>query len=125
MDVTPVLTKGAPAIESYGPEGIRVSGQLYEGPVFLSVQDIALAHVKAYANVSIDDLQAIFAHPSRPDILLLGVGLVCESLPPKAWREAASMAGVVMEAMSTAAACRTWNVLLSEGRRACALLFPA
>jgi uncharacterized protein len=31
--------------------------------------------------------------------------------------------GMALELMSTAAACRTWNVLISEGRNAAAALY--
>ena len=57
-------------------------------------------------------------------ILLLGCGR--QMLPvPSALREELRAHGVVIDAMDTGAACRTYNVLLAEDRRVAAALLPA
>jgi hypothetical protein len=43
--------------------------------------------------------------------------------PPKAFREALE-AGIGVDPMASPAACRTYNVLLGEGRRIAAALLP-
>ena len=43
-------------------------------------------------------------------------------MPPPELRAALRERGVVLEPMNTGAACRTFNVLLTEGRRAAAAL---
>ncbi|HET6224238.1 MAG TPA: Mth938-like domain-containing protein, partial [Dongiaceae bacterium] len=55
------------------------------------------------------------------DLLLVGCGARMAPLPP-ALRQALRQIGVVMEPMDTGAACRTYNVLMAEGRRVCAAL---
>jgi uncharacterized protein len=125
MDVTPVLVQGAPVIDSYGPQGFRVAGQSYTGAVILTPAVVVQADIASYSDLTLERLEAIFQAAPKPDVVLLGVGARCEALPPIAWRRAAQGAGIVMEAMSSPAACRTWNVLLSEGRRVTALIFPA
>ena len=45
-------------------------------------------------------------------------------LLPKALRQSLREAGLVVEVMDTGAACRTYNVLLAEGRRVGAALLP-
>ena len=47
--------------------------------------------------------------------LLLGTGAT-QVFPPRPLREAFAKAGIGLEAMDTGAACRTYNVLLAEGR---------
>jgi len=43
---------------------------------------------------------------------------------PRPFREALEEAGIGVEPMSSPAACRTYNVLLGEGRRIAAALLP-
>lgn len=55
------------------------------------------------------------------EVALLGTGRRQE-FPPAAILAASARAGVGLEVMDTAAACRTYNVLLQEGRRVAAAL---
>ncbi len=55
------------------------------------------------------------------EVVLLGTGRHQE-FPPPAILAALALAGVGLEVMDTAAACRTYNVLLQEGRRVAAAL---
>lgn len=57
------------------------------------------------------------------EFLLLGSGARMQLLP-KALRQGLRDAGLVVEVMDTGAACRTYNVLLAEGRRVGAALLP-
>ena len=45
-------------------------------------------------------------------------------IPPAAFRSALEDAGIGVEVMNSPAACRTYNVLLSEGRRIAVALLP-
>jgi len=55
------------------------------------------------------------------DLLLLGCGARM-AMVPAALRQQLRDAGVVIEAMDTGAACRTYNVLMADGRRVAAAL---
>jgi len=59
----------------------------------------------------------------RIDVLLLGMGAEIAHAPA-AFRQALEEAGVGVEVMNSPAACRTYNVLLGEGRRIAACLLP-
>ncbi len=50
-----------------------------------------------------------------PGLVLLGTGAE-HHIPPEPLRRLFAQAGLGLEAMSTGAACRTYNVLLAEGR---------
>lgn len=65
------------------------------------------------------DLGPLFV--SEPELVLLGTGpqLI---FPPRELFFALARRGIGLEAMDTAAACRTFNVLASEGRRVAAVL---
>jgi uncharacterized protein len=68
-----------------------------------SVAELTAAHV---------DL--LLAHD--PEVLLIGTGPKF-ALPPQAALAAARAKRIGVEVMDTAAACRTYNVLVGEGRR--------
>jgi uncharacterized protein len=57
----------------------------------------------------------------RPEIVLLGTGPSQRFLSPRITQPLAT-AQVGLEVMDTRAACRTFNILLGEGRRAVAAL---
>lgn len=59
---------------------------------------------------------------ARPhDILLLGTGSRLR-FPPSAWLRPLAAAGIGLEAMDIGALCRTYNVLIAEGRNVAAAL---
>ncbi|MEZ5499210.1 MAG: Mth938-like domain-containing protein [Steroidobacteraceae bacterium] len=60
--------------------------------------------------------------PRSPSILLLGCG-ARQQFAPRALRESMQARGTATEAMPSAAACRTFNVLAAESRDVVALLF--
>jgi uncharacterized protein len=57
----------------------------------------------------------------KPEVVLVGTGSRQEFLAP-GFAAPFLLAGIGVEAMSTGAACRTFNVLVSERRRVAALL---
>ncbi len=58
----------------------------------------------------------------RPSIVLLGTG-VEQRFPPSALLAPMLGQGIGVEIMTTAAACRTYNILVAEGRPVAAGLF--
>jgi uncharacterized protein len=71
----------------------------------------------------VEDSAALTALAGRVDVLLVGTGDRMTPLPAPL-RTAAAAAGLGMEPMATPSACRTYNVLLAEGRRVAAALLP-
>jgi len=65
------------------------------------------------------DLGPLFV--SEPELVLLGTGSQL-IFPPRELFFALARRGIGLEAMDTAAACRTFNILASEGRRVAAVL---
>jgi uncharacterized protein len=103
-------------VDGYGPGFTRIGGEVFHGPI------LALATgVSAWGGY---EDHATLTGPG-PDLDVLFVGTGAEMRPlPAAFREAMEAAGVPVEPMSTPAACRTFNVLLSEGRRVGLALIP-
>lgn len=108
--------RGAP-IDSYGPGFFRIAGQVLNGPVLVTASG-------ARSWSGFDDLEPLVALVGQVDVIFIGTGKQIAHLPVP-FREALEAAGLGIEPMDSAAACRTYNVLLAEGRRIAAALFPA
>lgn len=119
MELTPHIPPGRQLIERYAASGFRVSGAIYAGPV-LVFPDVTLAW--AEAALTAQSLAPVVEH-GGVELLLIGVGRRMAPLPA-GLRAALKASGIVIEAMDTGAACRTYNVLLAEERRVAAALLP-
>ena len=73
-----------------------------------------------FESLSPEHLSAIFA--LQPEVVLLGTG-ERQRFPPASIRAAFAERGVGLEVMDLGAACRTYNILVQEERRAVAALF--
>lgn len=120
MDITPTIAAGQSLVEGYGPGMFRIAGKVWQTPVLIWPDHVKPWSPPAFADLLPSDLETVFI--TKPEVLLLGTGTSFPHLPPKDVREACRAAGVVLEAMDSGAACRTFNVLLSEGRHVMAAL---
>ena len=101
-------------INSYGKGGFRVAKKSVIGSQFILQRQTMDWPVKTERDISADDLLSRL-QDTDIDLLVLGLGVRPQShLPDIA--SALRDKGIKLEVMSTAAACRTWNVLLTEGR---------
>jgi uncharacterized protein len=116
MRITEVHFDGAPPVEGYGPGFFRVAGVVRRGP-------LALLPSGAAEWAGLPDVAAFLAEAEKIDVLLIGMGAEIRPLDP-ALRATLEAAGVGVEIMATPPACRTYNVLLGEGRRIAAGLLP-
>jgi uncharacterized protein len=57
----------------------------------------------------------------KPEIVLLGTGATHRFAHPRLWKALADI-GLGLECMDTGAACRTYNILMAEGRNVAAAL---
>lgn len=78
-------------------------------------------NAESFEAVSRSSLAPVFAANATVDLLLIGCGAQMRAIPASL-RTALREVGIAVEAMDTGAACRTFNVLLSEGRRVAAAL---
>lgn len=121
MDVTPAIPAGRQVVESYGAGHFRVSGQVYRGSILVFPQRTSPWPIGRIDQLTPDSLAPVVATADELDILLLGCGARLAPIPDEV-RRALRAHGVVIEAMDTGAACRTYNVLLAEARRVAAAL---
>lgn len=124
MDVTPLVKEGAQIIQGYSGGRFRVSGAVHEGGVIV-MPDAVLPwdYNGDIAGLSEADFAPLFDVADRVDVALLGCGAEMAFLKPQI-RAAFKARGMSVDVMDTGAACRTYNVLMAEGRRVAAVLLP-
>lgn len=118
---TPEIAPDRQLIQGYAGGSFRVSGVRYQGSILVFPSRVVPWAMASPAGLDLASLEAVRDAVPRPDILVLGTGVGFAILPP-ALRQAIRAWGVVVEAMTTPAACRTYNVLLAEERRVAAAL---
>ena len=103
-------------IHGYGDGGFRVTGTRYTGDLLVLPR-----RAQEWSHPELDDLRfadlTLLLGESPPPLFVLGVG-AAPMQQYLALAESLKENGINLEVMSTAAACRTWNVLMSEGRDA-------
>ncbi|WP_147125412.1 Mth938-like domain-containing protein [Shimia ponticola] len=109
MQFNEVTSYSSPHVEGYGDGFFRVAGEVVQGPMLLLPSG-------ATAWGGTDDLELILAAADDIDVLFLGTGPEI-AYAPAPLRAALEDAGIGVEVMATPTACRTFNVLLGEGRR--------
>lgn len=107
-------------VHSYGNHGFRIAKEGYEGSQILLPRQRFDWSPPQWDKITINDLSPILQEPIPP-LLIMGLGEAPMGLLPEL-QVALHEKGVSLEIMSTPAACRTWNVLLSEGRHAAVAL---
>lgn len=125
MDVTPLVGKGKNIIHSYAGGRIKVGENVYERPVIVTPDNIISWEINvAAAALQAEDFAPLLAMKADIDVVLLGCGKTMVFLKPDV-KLALSGKGLNIDVMDTGAACRTYNVLMAEGRRVAAALIPA
>ncbi len=109
-------------VKAYEPGCIQINKEKY-------LQSLLLMPGQLITDWSVSTAEAITSEDIRvlaeyaPQVLLLGTGQEHKFLHPKVLAPLMELR-IGYEVMSTSAACRTYNVLLSEGRKVLAALIP-
>ena len=103
----------------YGTGFVAVNSVRYEKCVVVSPQAVAEWSVTKFEALSSADFG--FIERLKPEIVILGTGAAQRFLPP-ALARALTATGVGLEIMDSRAACRTYNILATEGRRVVAAI---
>ncbi len=119
MQFTPETAPGRKLIQAYGDGGFRIEGERVAGSILIFPDRVLPLPVGAFAEITLESLAEVVA--GSVDILVIGCGPRQQAADP-ALRAALRAAGIALECMDTGAACRTYNVLVSESRRVAAAL---
>lgn len=114
--------EGTNAIARHGKDGVVVNAVEYTTSVVVPWQgQVAIWPVSRFEALSAADFDLLAAH--TPELIIFGSGSRLR-FPPPALLRGLIERRIGFETMDTAAACRTYNVLLAEGRTVVAgLLF--
>lgn len=116
MRLNEIRYDDAAPIDGYGPGFFRVGGRVITGPVIVLPGGVA-------GWGGYDDAAPLIAAAADLDVLFVGTGAQVAHLPADL-RATLEAAGIGVEAMASPSACRTYNILLSEGRRVGVALIP-
>ncbi len=122
-NITPMIPADRQVIDSYAPGYFRVANTVYEHPVIVFPDRTVAWAARDPAALTVADFEPIRSAEPKVEVVLLGTGATGALLPSKL-RAALKEAGLSVDVMASGPACRTYNVLLSEGRRVAAALFP-
>jgi len=116
MHLTEVDFGAALPVDGYGADFFRLGGVAHAAPI------LAVAgQVMPWGGY--EDAATLTELSGHVDVLLLGTGGQIAHIPT-GLRRALEEAGVGVEVMDSPAACRTYNVLLSESRRVALAVLP-
>ncbi len=117
MEIKPQNPTGRLIVQRYGNGGFMIAGRMHQGSVLVFPDRVLSWPVGDPAALEPGDLGEI----AGIELLLLGCGAraVAVSAGLRSWLR---QQGTAVEAMDTGAACRTYNVLVMEGRRVGAAL---
>lgn len=110
---------GANLIRAYGEGSITVNEQKIETSVVITANAIQAWPPQCFDDLAEPHFAALVEF--QPEIVLIGTGASQQFLHPRLTQVLFAQ-NIGVETMNTAAACRTYNIIMGEGRRVVAAL---
>ena len=108
-------------IDAYGNGGFRFAGMSHKGSLLCLPTGMFAWPVTSAAEITLQSLAQVLAVADDIDVLLIGIGPDIAAIP-RELRDALRERRVIVEAVNTGGAIRTYNVLLAEERAVAAAL---
>jgi uncharacterized protein len=102
-------------IDGYGNGGFRFANMSHRGSLLCLPTGMHKWDVASPVEITFESLQPVFDAADKIDVLLVGLGKDVVGFP-KPIREALRERGIIVEAIATGGAVRTYNILLGEDR---------
>lgn len=122
------MTEGAPGhfpqqvgIDAYGNGGFRFAEMSHRGSLLCLPGGMLGWSVTTAAEITLESLAPVLDSAGDIDALMIGLGHDIAGLAPEI-RAALRAQGIIVEAITTGSAVRTYNVLLAEHRAVAAAL---
>ena len=116
MRLTEITFDEGRPVDGYGPNFFRIAGEVFEGQV--AILPNSCGHWLGF-----EDPTPFVLAATDLDVVFVGTGAqICQI--PLNFRTALEDVGIGVEIMNSPTACRTYNVMLSEGRRIGLALIP-
>ena len=121
MDITPLVPKDRQTISHYGNGGFVVNDIAHKGNILIAPHAVSEWAASDIKDATPESFAPLLGGTDPIEILLIGTGAAFAPLPA-ALRDYFREKGIAVDAMDTGAACRTYTVLLAEGRALAAAL---
>lgn len=102
-------------IDAYGNGGFRFAGMSHRGSLLCLPSGMHKWDAVTAADISRANLEPVFAAADEIDVLLVGLGVDIAGFD-KALRQGLRERNIIVEAVATGGAVRTYNILLAESR---------
>ncbi|EGP57050.1 hypothetical protein Agau_C201182 [Agrobacterium tumefaciens F2] len=121
IEIRPAHFPGRAPIDAYGNGGFRFADMSHRGSLLLLPSGIYGWSPVDAKEFTLEHFDKVLAEAHDIEVLLIGTGDGMRVLP-KELRAAFRDAGISVDPMSTGAAVRTYNIMLSESRAVAAAL---
>jgi len=111
--------EGLQLFSGYGPGYVAINNVRHDKCVVVTPQKVVEWTVNGFEALTAADFG--FIAELKPEIVIFGTGATQRFPPPELARSLAAI-GVGVEVMDSRAACRTYNILASEGRKVVAAI---
>jgi len=105
---------------AHDKDHVIVNGERFDRSIVVLAEEVRNDWVVASFDALSEEHFSYFL-ALKPDVLLLGTGTRQQFPHPRLYQQL-SKAGIGVECMDTPAACRTYNILVAEGRRVIAAI---
>lgn len=107
-------------VTAYGDDYLRVNEHRHEHSILMMPEGLVEAWpISEFSQLGAAHFQAMLGR--KPELVIVGTGRRQRFAHPRLWAELAQ-ARIGVEFMDTGAACRTYNILMGEGRQVLAAL---
>ncbi|MFW0776775.1 MAG: Mth938-like domain-containing protein [Rickettsiales bacterium] len=121
MDITPSIPQNRQLITGYGNDGFKINNEFIAGSLLVFSEKTMSWEIGASEDFSLDHFEGLIRRADEIELVLIGTGQTMRPIPP-AIHSHLKAHNIAVESMDTGAACRTFNVLMSEGRHVAAAL---
>jgi uncharacterized protein len=112
--------EGQNLITGYGDGWVEINRKRYERSLIVLPESIIEDwQLSDFDSLTAEHFQRLVA--LKPEVVLLGTGVKHRFIHPRLTAPLTAL-GISVECMDTAAACRTYNILMGEGRQVAAIL---
>lgn len=121
IEIRPAHFPGRAPVDAYGNGGFRFAEMSHRGSLLCLPFGIHGWDVTDPLQLSVDNFTKILEQAADIEFLLIGMGDSMRVVP-RELKAALKEAGISVDPMSTGAAVRTYNIMLSESRAVAAAL---
>ncbi len=121
VDITPIVAADFKLIDGYAEGYYRVAKEKVEGDILIYMKEHHHVEIADFSSLTEQECDNALALIDHPELLLIGTGKQLHMISPLL-RKYIKNKGANVEVMDSAAACRTYNALVAEGRKVAVLL---